>query len=768
MSAMNIYLLFVIWGSLTHCISTSSVTEEDVLMESIDRHFYPSLIQKINNPTLDNNANCLQELSQFWNDLDNETRAAYLDSFGKVGPGILAGNVIYLGYYDQCIDIGNTDFCRFPFNVTVASDTVDLSGSIIFEFGMCFPSSCSATDFYHIFYQSDEVIYTHTFTFLDNNFTINVTVPSFDNEPKCPWRNLDWTPSSIIVLTISILFIVLVVIGTIVDVLLWFINDIFPTVHLKDCSEMKSPVNSIDSMSCEVKHSVDEEEPLINVTKSNTIVQRKMKSPANLTDSSCEVKHSVDEEEPLINVAKPITKKVQRSPAETRCIEFLKDLILSFSLYKTMPVIMNTHQPGNAITSINGIRVISMFWVITGHTYLWGLTYGVTANVEKAVEAVPKRFLFQPIDNSFLSVDSFFVLSGLLLSYLAIREMERRKGRFPFVFFYLHRMLRLSPAYYFAIFLNFKLLPYVGTGPLWYVRDVRPCEKYWWTNILYINNFYPTTFSEQCYGVTWYLANDMQFYIISPIFLLLLYHFWKIGFATIAGTMLASIVVIGSMASIKNPDANLLQGTLVLGDESHLALSNFAFSNIYEKPYCRINAYLVGIVLGFIFYKKWRVRPNFWVRICFYSAVWIIAAICCVTIAFGQYQTWIGHPFSESENILFFMFNRTVYSIGIALMVYACHNGFGGIINSFLSWSFWVPPSRLTFMAYLSHPIVLTIMYSTMRYRFIYTDYVLISLIISAVVLSYALALVLAVVVEYPLANVENAIYKFAGVKRRK
>ena len=738
MSAMNKYLFLVIWASITHCISSNVTEKEDVLMESIDRHFYPSLMQKIkhlHSATLDNSINnktsCLYEFIKFWSGLDNEKQGAYLDSFGKVGAGILTGNVIYLGYYDQCIDIGNTDFCRFPFNVTVTSDKFNLPSGIIFELGMCFPSSCSAADFYHLFYNDSEIIFNHTFPLGDiGNITINVTVPSVENEPKCPWRNLHWTASSIIVLTISILFIALVVIGTVVDVLLWCISDIFPMAHFKDCSEMKSPANLVDSMSCEVKHSVDEEQPLINVSKPNT--------------------------------------KVKRSVVEVRCIEFLKDLILSFSLYKTVPVIMNTHQPANAITSINGIRVMSMFWVITGHTYLWGMTYGVTANIVEAVDTVPKRYLFQPIDNSFLSVDSFFVLSGLLLSYLAIREMERRKGRFPFVFFYVHRLVRLSPAYYFALFLNFKLLPHVGTGPLWYVRDVGLCEKYWWTNILYINNFYPTTFSEQCYGVTWYLANDMQFFIISPIFLLLLYHFWKIGFATIAGTMLASIVVIGSLVGIKNPDANLLKGTLVYGDESHLALSNFAFSNIYEKPYCRINAYLVGIVLGFIFYKKWRVRPNFWMRACFYSLVWIMAAVLCWMIAFGQYQTWNGHMFNKTENLLFFMFNRTVFSIGIALMVYACHNGFGGMINSILSWGFWVPPSRLTFMAYLSHPIVLTLMYSTMQYRFVYKDYVLISLIVSAIVLSYTLAFLLAVVVEYPLANVESALYKFIGVKRRK
>ena len=124
-------------------------------------------------------------------------------------------------------------------------------------------------------------------------------------------------------------------------------------------------------------------------------------------------------------------------------------------------------------------------------------------------------------------------------------------------------------------------------------------------------------------------------------------------------------------------------------------------------------------------------------------------------MVFEQYKTWNGHPFTKAENVMYFMFSRTIYSTGIALMIYACHNGFGGIINKFLSWSFWIPLSRLTFMAYLSHPIVFTLMYRITRFRFIYTDWLLIVLFGAAVVLSYSLALVLAVTVEYPIANVE-------------
>ena len=737
---MSWYVLVLVWGFSAYCASGSRVLEERTLdLESINKYVYSDFIQKIKYVYefgLENSqTNCSQELAQFWNDLDNETQAAYLDSFGKVGAGILTGNVVYLGYYDQCIDIGNTDYCRFPFDVTLTTNTTR-SVTIPFEFGMCFPSSCDARDFYELFFiDSDEEFYSSSYTADVNamSYTINVTTSIEYTEPHCPWRDLDWTTSSIIMLTVCVLFVALVIIGTIADVLLWFINDILPKLYLP---ETELPVTATDSTFCEVKNSINEDEPIF-------------------------------EDEPFINSAKSKLKSKQYL-SETRCIEFLKDLILSFSLYKTVPVIMGTHQPANAITSINGIRVIGMFWVILGHTFLWGVGFGVNANIIEAIDTIPNRFLFQLVDNGFFAVDNFFVLSGLLMSYLSIREMERHQGKFPFVFFYIHRLLRLSPAYYFAVFLNFKVLPYVGSGPLWFLQDFHRCEKYWWTNLLYINNFYPTTFSDECYGVTWYLANDMQFFIIAPIFVLLLYNFWEIGFSTIAGTMLISIAVIGILAGVDNSNANLLVGNLATNGKRGTTMSSFAFSNIYRKPHCRINAFLIGIVLGFVLYKKWRVKSSLWIRLCIYIVLWIIAVAFCVTIVFGQYQTWNDHPFTKAENVMYFMFSRTVYSTGIALMIYACHNGFGGIINSFLSWGFWVPLSRLTFMAYLSHPIVLSLMYATMRFRFIYTDWFLVVLFSAAVVLSYSLGLVLAVVVEYPLANVESAIYKFAGVKRRK
>lgn len=49
-------------------------------------------------------------------------------------------------------------------------------------------------------------------------------------------------------------------------------------------------------------------------------------------------------------------------------------LLLSFSLYQNLPLIVNTSQPKGAIGCLNGLRVIAMCCVILGHTYVASFT----------------------------------------------------------------------------------------------------------------------------------------------------------------------------------------------------------------------------------------------------------------------------------------------------------------------------------------------------------------------------------------------------------
>ena len=116
--------LLVVLQLFTHCVSTP-IAKDTTIRDIVRGHFYPDMIQRIkllyDSEVHYSRMDCLKDFLQFWNDLDSKQRGAYFDSFGKIGAGILTGNIIYLGYYDECTDIGNTDFCRFPFDVTLTT-----------------------------------------------------------------------------------------------------------------------------------------------------------------------------------------------------------------------------------------------------------------------------------------------------------------------------------------------------------------------------------------------------------------------------------------------------------------------------------------------------------------------------------------------------------------------------------------------------------------------------------------------------------------------
>ena len=51
-------------------------------------------------------------------------------------------------------------------------------------------------------------------------------------------------------------------------------------------------------------------------------------------------------------------------------IGFLVRFLTCFSITRNTSKIMDCAVPPGAITSVNGVRVLSMWWVILGHTFL--------------------------------------------------------------------------------------------------------------------------------------------------------------------------------------------------------------------------------------------------------------------------------------------------------------------------------------------------------------------------------------------------------------
>ena len=630
-----------------------------------------------------------------------------VDALGKPGSGILDGNIYMYGSLDECLDIGRrVKYWLAPMELREIVPTRQYKLLITFEMGMCVPQSCGKTDLQYFANRTNEALYNKTGTNKYALYPLKGALQTTESQ-RLPLSN-----GAIAMITVCAMFLSLVAVASVTDgMLIWLV------------SITEQPKTGLFAVNADAE------------------TQRM----------------STGEQTPLLGQA---SLKPKKDICQSLAFEFLS----AFSLFKTVPMILSTKQPPTAITSLNGIRVLSMFWVILGHTFVWVAMTGLLKNPTEFIATVPKRFSFQAVFGGTFSVDSFFFLSGTLVAYLTLREMERKRC-FPFLTYFLHRYLRLTMVYAFLLFFWWTLTVYFGKGHGWNAfvgpdsAQMKNCERYWWTNLLYVNNFYPWRLNDECMGWSWYLANDMQFYVLAPLIIIPLYYFFPVGLVVAGLFLVGSTIANGVIASTNGYTASFIPPANVTNDGES--------DDIYVKPYCRVPPYLVGLILGFLIYKRVRFPLHWILNYMIYTVIWLLSAGLCFAVVYGLYNTLHGHILTQAQNISYFMFSRFSWGLGLALLVFACHNGYGCVVNDFLSMKFWIPLSRLTYNAYLIHPIVLSVLYGTTRDTFVYTDYKVASMIVSNVVLSYGMAGVVAAFVEFPLSNLEIALFKLVGLKQR-
>ena len=266
-------------------------------------------------------------------------------------------------------------------------------------------------------------------------------------------------------------------------------------------------------------------------------------------------------------------------------------------------------------------------------------------------------------------------------------------------------------------------------------------------------------------GWVWYLANDMQFFVISPLLLIPLYYWLPAGLIAVAVLLAASIGVTGFIAGYYGFPANQF-GPLFFGTDIRPTDFPDQFTEIYVKPYCRISPYLIGIVLGYIFFKNYRFKFHRVVNFLLCLLLWAMAIVFGMSTVYGLYSSFHGHQFTATENVMYFMFSRLTWGLALAQLAFCCHYGYGGVVNRFLSLPFWVPLSRLTFNAYLVHPAVIFVLYSSLRHDLHFDTNTMVVYTIASCVLSYGLAGVVSAFVEFPLSNMEMTLFKLFGIKR--
>ncbi|CAG2200088.1 unnamed protein product [Mytilus edulis] len=559
-----------------------------------------------------------------------------IDAIAKPPSGILNGGFTWLGDYDECLDIKTDSFhgkyCREQLYLATFTNPLTRQKGISLNAGICVPSSCS----------SDDIL-----TLLKS------VVPQLSNQTVFPYSgsceetDQSYDTRAIVVLVILSNFAIVITLATIYDV---FIR----VMEKRQKQKPKGGIINISYVSSEEKETGDDYKP------------------------------KVEEPEVSVDVGQDRNETSAYTPG------IIGKAWLSFSVYTNIEKILGTKQAAGTLTAINGIRFISMSWVILGHTFAFGL--GQMDNAAQVYTKFIKRKSFMAIMNAEVSVDSFFAL-------------------------------RLTPPYMLVLMVFTGLYPYLGSGPFWSDSKTSPdnCHTNWCSKI--------------------------------------------------AGTVVTGVMWLGCAIATGLVSRHFDLQTAQKGPHSE-----DYFNQYYQRPYTRIGPYLVGMFCGFLLYQtKCKCKINKYLNL----VLWAVFTAIASAALYGVYRDYNGHPFSTDLAATFNTLHRTAWSLGVCWVIFACATGNGGIVNTILSWKAFVPLGKLTYCAYLVHPIVIFYYFGSRR-KLIHVDtheipsvkmrklrktklHVLSQQIyeyLGNLVLAYACAFVASLAFEAPMMGLEKVIFR--------
>lgn len=380
-----------------------------------------------------------------------------------------------------------------------------------------------------------------------------------------------------------------------------------------------------------------------------------------------------------------------------------------------------------------------------------------------------------------------------------------------------HRFLRLAPALFAMMCVMYYVIPLVSSGPLWFKYDefIAPCSgAFFWRTAFFLFNLDTTT---QCAGWAWYLAVDFQLYATVLPLLVFLYGWrppagWLALAATLAVSLAVSVWVVSDKALSSTLDAN--------GQLEAVGLTGDAFTYFYTRPWTRAPAFLCGVALGFGLLSHERVlakapaaavgggvakgasgddaaggdagggsgegglaacvravaallpsRPTPTAASASRRVDWAATAVHAAALAVlgalwyapalnyaGALASTPPGGWSRAGLEAYTAFSRPAWAAALAAMLYLCATGRGGALHSALAHPLWAPYTRISYCAYLVHPLIL------FAVNFSATGQVRFSPVAVAVVYAAnlvgvtAAAMVMHVVVEAPIAAAERAL----------
>jgi len=219
---------------------------------------------------------------------------------------------------------------------------------------------------------------------------------------------------------------------------------------------------------------------------------------------------------------------------------------------------------------LDNLRALAIIFVFLFHSNRWF----------EHPDWFPKAFQF-----GWTGVDLFFVLSGFLISSQLLAQIKK-EGRFSMKAFYIKRIFRILPVYYFVLVIYF-LFPFFS-------NDFGIGQKLpqLWKFLTFTQNLGGDFGHARSFGMVWSLCVEEHFYLLLPITLLLLL---KTSWFNKGYLLLIILFVGGFFIRL------FLWNHIEYLQNTGTVFKAYWINTIYLPTYCRLEGLLTGVAVAVLY-----------------------------------------------------------------------------------------------------------------------------------------------------------------------
>jgi peptidoglycan/LPS O-acetylase OafA/YrhL len=339
----------------------------------------------------------------------------------------------------------------------------------------------------------------------------------------------------------------------------------------------------------------------------------------------------------------------------------------------------------------------------------------------------------------YLGVDIFFIISGYVITKI-LDDKIFYNNKYKFREFYIQRILRIAPVYFFII--NIFILTFLIIGPLTDLDYIINKIQFIFTfssNFYYLNyqkEYFDNIFQDPL-NHTWSLAVEMQFYLAFPF----LYYFLK-----------------------KNLNQELLIKVLILIIASSILFNYYYIKNInltYYSPIFRAWEFLLGSLIYLLHNKKNFYKKNIIKELQQKNYIFLVI-IFIIIFFFNNNSRFLDLILTTIFTSFFLLFVKKNSSTGLfsinKLLIYL-----GDISYSFYLWHL---PVLYFFNIYyaekykLIYALILTILLSHLSYTFIEKKFKNFKVNIKYLLITVLLIILLISIIKINYYEIKNLIIK--------